>query len=224
MTQIECGRGHLYDPKKYAACPYCNPNQQTAVQPTFPGSRIPVTQAQKTMPPRTEAAEPIPVIQQQKTMPPRGYGLHGERFTPQPEQAAVSAPVKTQSFLQTETGFDPVVGWLACIEGAERGKSFSLRSGVNTIGRGSKMDICMPDDPTISAENHAKLSYSVRNNRFQLVPGESRNIVYCNGEEVLAPRVLCAYDIIDFGTTKLLFVPLCGEQFSWQEDGGRGTV
>ena len=24
MAQIECGRGHLYDPEKYATCPYCN--------------------------------------------------------------------------------------------------------------------------------------------------------------------------------------------------------
>ena len=24
MSQIECGRGHLYDPDQYPACPYCN--------------------------------------------------------------------------------------------------------------------------------------------------------------------------------------------------------
>ena len=27
MAQIECGRGHLYDPEKYAVCPYCNTHQ-----------------------------------------------------------------------------------------------------------------------------------------------------------------------------------------------------
>ena len=31
MAQIECGRGHLYDPDKYPTCPYCNTNQQITV-------------------------------------------------------------------------------------------------------------------------------------------------------------------------------------------------
>ena len=31
MAQIECGRGHLYDPEKYPTCPYCNTNQQITV-------------------------------------------------------------------------------------------------------------------------------------------------------------------------------------------------
>ena len=31
MAQIECGRGHLYDPEKYPVCPYCNGNQKITV-------------------------------------------------------------------------------------------------------------------------------------------------------------------------------------------------
>ena len=31
MAQIECGRGHLYDPDKYPTCPYCNGNQKITV-------------------------------------------------------------------------------------------------------------------------------------------------------------------------------------------------
>lgn len=31
MAQIECGRGHLYDPDKYPTCPYCKTNQQITV-------------------------------------------------------------------------------------------------------------------------------------------------------------------------------------------------
>lgn len=224
MSQIECGRGHLYDPKKYAACPYCNTEQQ-AVSVPFGAARIPVTQEQKTMPPRMDSAgAPISTTQQQKTMPPRGYGLFGERTETQPEPIAVSAPAKTLGVLEQMDSFDPVVGWLVCTQGGVRGQSFNLRGGINTIGRSAQMDISIPGDLTISSENHAKVTYSARNNRFQLVPGESRNIVYCNGEEVLAPLVLHAYDVIDFGQTKLLFVPLCCEQFSWQEETERGSV
>ena len=42
----------------------------------------------------------------------------------------------------------------------------------------------------LSAENHAKISYSERNNRFNLIPGEGRNIIYLNGEEVFAAMPL----------------------------------
>ena len=31
MAQIECGRGHLYDPDKYSSCPYCKNNQKIVV-------------------------------------------------------------------------------------------------------------------------------------------------------------------------------------------------
>ena len=108
--------------------------------------------------------------------------------------------------------------------GPSRGKSYTIRGGINSIGRSDRMDITITGDMKLSAENHAKLSYSERNNRFNLIPGDGRNIIYLNGEEVFAPVPLKAYDLIDFGETKLLFVPLCGEHFTWkQEEDGHGT-
>ena len=74
-------------------------------------------------------------------------------------------------------------------------------------------------DLKISSENHAKISYSEKNNRFNLLPGDGRNIVYLNDEEVFSPMPLKAYDLIDFGETKLIFIPLCGEQFTWKKEG-----
>ena len=32
--------------------------------------------------------------------------------------------------------------------------------------------------------------------------------------------VSLTYDLIDFGETKLLFVPLCGEKFTWEDKDG----
>ena len=265
MAQIECGRGHLYDPEKYPTCPYCKTNQQitvaaagrtapvratapgatapvsvTAPQQTAPLSQHPVTEEQKTMPPR--GYSPTPVTAPQKTMPPRGYTPvtapqktmppRGYDPAPPPEPTAPPRPHgpsvldagKTMGMMQQEMGFDPVVGWLACVEGPSRGKSYTIRGGINAIGRGDRMDITITGDRTISAENHAKISYSDRNNRFNLIPGDGRNIVYLNGEEVFAPMPLKAYDLIDFGETKLLFVPLCSEQFTWKKEEGHGTV
>ena len=144
-----------------------------------------------------------------------------------PHGASVTSAGKTVGMMQEKMGFDPVVGWLVCTEGPSRGKSYTIRGGINSIGRSDRMDITITGDRTISAENHARLSYSDKNNRFNLLPGDGRNIVYLNGEEVFSPMPLKAYDQIDFGATKLLFIPLCGEQFTWTPEpgeGGHGTV
>ena len=251
MAQIECGRGHLYDPDKYPACPYCNGGQKITVASagrtapigrsvlspsrTAPVGGTPVTAAQKTAPlsgtavtapQKTAPLSGISVTAPQKTMPPRGYGAP----PPEPVQTApppppgmgisVAAAGKTVGMMQAQMGFDPVVGWLACVAGPSRGKSYTVRGGVNSIGRSERMDIVITGDLKISSENHAKISYSDKHNRFNLLPGEGRNIVYLNDEEVFTPMPLKAYDLIDFGETKLLFVPLCGEKFTWEDKDG----
>ena len=251
MAQIECGRGHLYDPEKNPTCPYCNGGQKitvasagrtapigrsvlspsrtapvggtpvTAAQKTAPLSGMPVTAPQKTAP-----LSGISVTAPQKTAPPRGYGVPQPDPAPTPPPSppgfgvSVAAAGKTVGMMQSQMGFDPVVGWLACVEGPSRGKSYTIRSGVNSIGRSERMDIVITGDLKISSENHAKISYSDKHNRFNLLPGEGRNIVYLNDEEVFTPMPLHAYDLIDFGETKLLFVPLCGEKFTWEDKDG----
>ena len=253
MAQIECGRGHLYDPDKYPVCPYCNGNQKitvaaarrtapiravdpsrtapvsvTAPQQTVPLSGVSVTAPQKTAPlsgmsvrapQKTAPLSGMSVTAPQKTMPPRGYGQQG---FPSPSGLGSGISVaeggKTVGLMQAQMGFDPVVGWLACVEGPSRGKSYTIRGGINSIGRGDRMDIVITGDLKISSENHAKISYSEKNNRFNLLPGEGRNIIYLNDEEVFSPMPLKAYDLIDFGETKLLFVPLCGERFTWKKE------
>ena len=249
MAQIECGRGHLYDPEVHPTCPYCNGNQRitvaaagrtaplrtvdmnrtapvsvTAPQPTAPLNRVPVAEGGKTMPPKGYG---MSVTDANKTMPPRGYG-----GAPAPERTAapagygtsVTAAGKTVGVMQAKMGFDPVVGWLVCVEGPSRGKSYTIRGGINSIGRSDRMDIVITGDIKISAENHAKVSYSDKNNRFNLIPGDGRNIVYLNDDEVFSAMPLKAYDIIDFGETKLMFVPLCGEHFTWKMGAENGTV
>ena len=251
MAQIECGRGHLYDPDKNPTCPYCSGGQKITVASagrtapigrsvlspsrTAPVGGTPVTAAQKTAPlsgvsvtapQKTAPLSGISVTAPQKTMPPRGFGAP----PPEPVQTApppppgmgvsVAAAGKTVGMMQSQMGFDPVVGWLACVAGPSRGKSYTIRGGVNSIGRSERMDIVITGDLKISAENHAKISYSDKHNRFNLLPGEGRNIVYLNDEEVFTPMPLHAYDLIDFGETKLLFVPLCGETFTWEDKDG----
>lgn len=238
MSQIECGRGHLYDPAVHPVCPYCNGGQKITVASagrtapisrsvttagrTAPLSGTPVTAAQKTAP-----LSGTSVTAPQKTAPPRGYGAPPPEPVPTAPPSpgiSVTAANKTVGMMQSQMGFDPVVGWLACVAGPSKGKSYTVRGGINSIGRSERMDIVVTGDLKISAENHAKISYSEKNNRFNLLPGEGRNIVYLNDEEVFSPMPLHAYDIIDFGETRLLFVPLCGERFTWKAEESDGAV
>ena len=48
MAQIECGRGHLYDPEKYPTCPYCKNNQQITVAAAGRTAPIRVTDTSRT--------------------------------------------------------------------------------------------------------------------------------------------------------------------------------
>lgn len=110
---------------------------------------------------------------------------------------------------------DPVVGWLVCVEGPDRGRDYRIHAERNFIGRDPTMDIAITGDRAISREKHAVISYNPRNRTFRIAPGEQRGIVYLNDEEVLSPMPLAPYDWIELGATRLLFVPFCGERFTW---------
>ena len=141
-----------------------------------------------------------------ETRPPRGYR----------QERRADEEQKTVGDMKQKLGLEPVVGWLVCIDGAEKGKDYRLWGRINTIGRGEQNDVCIKSDPSISKENHARLGYDPKNNRFRLIPASSSNNIYLNGDVVDIPTPLHAYDVIEFGETKLAFVPLCGEHFSWE--------
>ena len=79
------------------------------------------------------------------------------------------------------------------------------------------MDIYIKSDETISRENHARIAYDSKHNAFHLIPAESTNGIYVNDEPIYVPTKLWAYDLIEFGESKFLFIPFCNDQFSWQD-------
>lgn len=119
---------------------------------------------------------------------------------------------------EKKIGIDPAVGFLVCIEGPHRGTDFRLVSGRNFIGRAAAMDVSLPDDDTVSRESHALVTYDAKHNAFSLSPGQGRGITYCNDEQVEMVHPLKAYDIIEVGKSRLLFLPLCSQQFQWSEE------
>jgi len=124
-------------------------------------------------------------------------------------------PDHTIIVMQKELGADPVVGWLVCVEGAEKGQDHRIHAENNYIGRSEKMDICIRGDNTVSRENHAVVSYDPQSGTFYFAPSGGRGIVRVNGKAVLGTVELTPFDKLEIGGTSLLFVPFCGEEFRW---------
>lgn len=195
MALKRCENGHYFDPGKHTSCPSCG--VQMIDVPTRPKAGLDA-------PPAQGGAQPPTA---QKTAPASG---------PQKASAAADDGV-TVALGMKKQGIDPVVGWLVCTAGPDRGRDFRIRSERNFIGRGEEMDIAIRGDNTISRENHASITFNPRNRQFRLHSGMGRGLVYLNDEQIDDASAIKQGDRIDLGQTKLLFVPLVGETFTWEE-------
>ena len=195
MEMKQCPNGHFYDQSRTPECPYCN-SASANVNVTRP------------------AWLPDETGQTVGATVPVGQGDYTDRTRPIAEAKADEAE-RTVAVIKKEMGIDPVAGWLVCIEGKEKGRDFRMHADNNYIGRGENMDICIRGDDTISRENHAVISFDVRNTAYYFSPGEGRSIVHVNEKAVFNTVQLSAYDVIELGNTKLIFIPLCGEAFTW---------
>ena len=195
MNMQQCAQGgHFYDASIHSSCPYCTNAPVGATMPLDVGRTMPLDTGRTT-----------PIAQPSE----RG----GENRT------VAHGPVgdigRTVAVIKEELGIDPVVGWLVSLDGKEKGRDYRIHTDNNFIGRGEKMDICIRGDDTISRENHAVLTYDSRDKIFYFSPGDGRSIVRLNDKPVLAAQEIKAYDVVEIGKTKLVFLPLCGEKFEW---------
>ena len=117
---------------------------------------------------------------------------------------------------------DPPVGWLVVIEGPGKGRVVTLGMGVNSIGRARTERVSLDyGDATISRTHHGAITYDPRGRKFYVQPGGGTNLAYANDEPVLVPRELRPSTRLQMGNTVLRFVPLCGDDFSWDDDTER---
>lgn len=107
-----------------------------------------------------------------------------------------------------------VTGWLVCYEGLSRGRDYRIYSGYTRIGRGYHMDISIPEDISITRDNHCSIVYDERGNAFYIVPSGG-NLVYVNGQLVTKPARLTKGDRIQIGASIFIFVPFCEGDLKW---------
>lgn len=216
MEMRKCMKGHYYDASINSSCPYCSSAQgdgmtvpmgfTTAAQDLDDSKTLPVgytAQSEPTPAPTpTPAAAPRPIMQ------------------PSFSQSAVDDDDdgKTVAIIHHDMGIDPVVGWLVCIDGKEKGKDYRIHTDNNFVGRSERMDICIRGDETISRENHAIVSYDSVDKIFYFSPGDGRSIVRLNDKAIFQTVQLQAYDKLVIGKTTFLFIPLCGDNFEWNGD------
>ena len=113
---------------------------------------------------------------------------------------------------------DPPVGWLVVIKGPGQGNVAAIGNGSNSVGRDTNDRIRIDfGDETISRRGHSTITYDPRGKKFYLQHGAGKNLTYLEGDPVLAPTELPGFSHITIGNTELLFVPLCCEQFDWED-------
>lgn len=146
-----------------------------------------------------------------------GAGEAGKTVAPRSYTPSSEGMGKTVAAIRKSMEREPVAGWFVCVDGSDKGKDYRILARNNTIGRDERMDICIHGDETISRESHARVGYDEKHNVFHLIPGESANNIYLNGEPVYIPSKMTQGDVIEIGETRLVFVQFCREGYNWRD-------
>lgn len=210
MRCPDCGQ--YYDGSLYDICPHCygrgsfrtetvqeSPSAAGTVNQTVGGYGVPSTEYAGGR--QTEGRFNPTVIPGMQGMTQRvNYEEGSGRRTVIAGQASSAAPV---------------MGWLVVLDGSIRGTDFRLHAGYNYVGR-DRGDICLHGDFAVSSEKDTSITYIAQNRMFVVSHEEGKNPPLVNDEPVPANgSELFPYDVITIGETRLLFLPLCSEKFSW---------
>ena len=136
----------------------------------------------------------------------------------QPANASSAVPEASNNTASQAGGCaEPPVGWLVCVKGPNLGRAYEIYSGKSSIGRGTSNRIVISGDGHISREKHSWIVFEPKKRRFAIQPGDGSGLTYLNDDDIMEPHELKKGDRIEIGNTVLYFVPLCGEDFSWED-------
>lgn len=182
---VRCKNGHYYDDRRYKTCPHCGIDFN-AYAAKMQGSA-----------PDNDKTLAFEAPDDSKTV---SY--------PEEDDAV------TVSYYSAKMSAEPVVGWLVCISGEDKGRDFRIKAGRNSIGRANTNDIVLRSDATVSREGHAEIVYDHRSNRTFIVSGNSTEVMV-GGVIVTAPKELFGRDRIRIGQTDFVFAPFCFGDLNW---------
>ncbi len=218
MEMRKCENGHYYDASVNASCPYCSNVSGGATMPlgnmgASAGATLPLGGVEAgsgaTLPLGASQAMAGSTVPLSSGVSQSMGGVSGSYDEDDGRTVAV---------IKQSMGIDPVVGWLVCVNGEEKGKDYRIHADNNFIGRSERMDICIRGDETISRDNHAIISYDTVERIFFFSPGDGRSIIRYNGKALFQTTQMAAYDHIMIGKTELIFIPFCTEKFNWLQE------
>lgn len=195
MNLQRCPQGHFYDADAYPRCPHCDgslaSNTGGITAPYDPNPPMPIRSNDETL-----------------SINPDGSGGSADKSDIDSE--------KTIGYY-SDSGINPVVGWLVCTAGKNRGKEYRLVVGSNFIGRNKENNIALTGETSVSRSKHAVVVYEPKQNVFIALPGEATELSYVNDEVVLNAKPLKKNDRIKVGNVELMLIPCCDESFSWPQ-------
>lgn len=207
MSIVRCPNGHYYDDKRFSTCPHClyfGANIAANAHTETVGNNVLFNSYRF-----TEGDD-----DNEKTIAKNINILDSDDEKTIRFSDAADDDEKTIGFMNMVTKVNPVVGWLVCIDGPERGRDYRLHAERNFIGRSWKMDVIIVDDRSVSRKNHVSIVYDPRSGRFTIVNGEGTKTLL-NGEPVTEPKGIKDGDKIGIGDSTYDFVAYCREDRQW---------
>lgn len=231
MRIVECPKGHKYNSDDNPTCPYCEAESRR--QSSYDWSEVDMSGGTEVIGSRNRGYSGGTEVIGNRGGYSGGTEVIGSRDTNggtevigqtrSPWDNRKTQPdenVTTPAWDQKEYQHQPVVGWLVCIEGPDKGRDFSLHGAKSSIGRREGSSIRL-EDPKISRDGYpALIVYDDRkSHKFYLASGDAsaRNNVELDGNMLLGQSVINPYDEIRIEDTVLVFVPFCGEDFYWED-------
>lgn len=222
--RVSCTRcGAWYDTGRFGRCPACH-SPHMLQEPTGEidvsalGSAPAAPNATGNV--AGNVAPPValpPTDPSQQILPTEVFAQELDDPTPVDVPAMVVSDLDERTEVMRGVGdlVRPVVGWLVCIKGPNKGRDFRLSVGQNAIGRDASNHVQIEGDRSISRVNQAVVVFDPRNATYLLRPGTGSAITRRRGFRVDQPTPLAAFDSIELGDSEFVFVPLCGQRFSW---------
>ena len=127
----------------------------------------------------------------------------------------LDTPEKVYVNLRKECGLSlkeerPVCGWLVCIEGARKGKSYVISYGENFVGTDRDNEIQVLGDEKMLGK-FTLIIFDKETKEANLIPARADGIVYMDNKPVYDKYVIKNKDILEIGGSKFMYVDFLTE-------------
>ena len=207
MADKRCENGHFID-ESWDLCPYCPAESGEAAISVVRPARFSAGQ-------REPRPAPPPTASSAQVAPPPP--------TVRRETAPVQAPPMDRTVAAQKVDVGESGDQALCRRLADRADRDRTRRVVRSPhrtqrpGRDRRSDIVVNDDQASS--HHADLVFRPEERRFILMDHNSTNGTYVNEAEIEPRRDLVTKDVVRIGSQRFLFIPLCSEDFYWDDEG-----